>query len=48
MRPCRIAVLTADALPETQQRLLIAAGADEFLTKPLDVARVLKLLDDSP
>lgn len=45
MRPCRIAVLTADALPETQQRLM-AAGADEFLTKPLDVARVLKLLDD--
>lgn len=46
MRPCRIAVLTADALPETRQRLL-SAGADEFLTKPLDVAHVLKLLDDA-
>jgi len=45
-RRCRIVVLTADALPETRQRLL-AAGAGDFLTKPLDVARVLQLLDEA-
>jgi CheY-like chemotaxis protein len=39
-------ILTADALPETRERVL-AAGADDFLTKPLDVARFLAMLDEA-
>lgn len=39
-----IAILSADALPATIERLL-AAGANEYLTKPLDVPRFLSLLD---
>ncbi len=42
----RIVILTADALPETRERVL-AAGADDFLTKPLDVARFLAMLDEA-
>lgn len=40
-----IVVITADALPGTQARVQ-AAGADHFLTKPIDVQRFLNLLDD--
>ncbi len=39
-----IYVLTADASPGQQQRL-IAAGADGYLTKPIDVDQFLALLD---
>jgi len=40
----RVVILTADALPGTRERLL-AAGADDFLTKPLDVARFYAVLE---
>jgi len=38
-------VISADATPGHINRLQ-AAGAREFLTKPLDVQRFFKLLDD--
>lgn len=46
---CRVPVviLSADALPETRQRLL-AQGVADYLTKPLDVRRFLALLDRKP
>jgi PAS domain S-box-containing protein len=40
-----VAILTADA-GASQPRHLQRAGADRFLTKPLDVDEVLRLLDD--
>lgn len=43
----RIVVVSADAQPETIARLC-AAGADDYLTKPLAVPSVLALLDRSP
>ena len=46
LKSTRVVILTADALPETRERVL-AAGADDFLTKPLDVARFLAVLDDA-
>lgn len=39
-----IVLISADALPATRARLL-AAGATDYLTKPLEVARFLALLD---
>lgn len=39
-----IAIVSADALPATIERLL-AAGASDYLTKPLEVPRFLALLD---
>jgi len=40
-----VAVLSADAISSHSERLL-AAGAAAYLTKPLDVARLLALLDE--
>ena len=40
-----VVVISADATPGHINRLQ-AAGAREFLTKPLDVQRFFKLLDD--
>lgn len=40
-----VAVLSADATTRQSQRLL-AAGAVAYLTKPLELTRLLKLLDD--
>lgn len=40
-----VVVLSADARPGLIKRLL-AAGARNFLTKPLDVAELLGLLDE--
>jgi PAS domain S-box-containing protein len=41
-----VVVISADAMPERVQRLL-AAGARAYLTKPLDVRRLLKLIAES-
>jgi CheY-like chemotaxis protein len=41
----RVVIVSADANPNQMNRLL-AAGAYAYLTKPLDVARMLTLLDD--
>jgi len=43
-KSCRVVLVTADAQATTRERLL-AAGADDFLTKPLAVPKVLALLD---
>jgi len=40
-----VVVLTADALPRRREQLL-AGGAVEFLTKPIDVPRLLEVLDE--
>ena len=40
-----VVVLSADASPN-QARRLLAAGAKNYLTKPLDLDEVLNLLDD--
>jgi CheY-like chemotaxis protein len=40
----RVVIVSADASPSQMNRLL-AAGAQEYLTKPLDVQRALELLD---
>jgi CheY-like chemotaxis protein len=45
-RTIPVAVLSADAAP-AQTRQLLAAGANAYLTKPLDVGQVLQLLDDA-
>ncbi|HEX4873026.1 MAG TPA: ATP-binding protein [Nevskiaceae bacterium] len=42
--PTAVVVLSADALPQTRERLL-AAGADGFLAKPLDVRRFDEVLN---
>jgi PAS domain S-box-containing protein len=44
-RTIPVAVLSADANP-AQARRLLAAGASAYLTKPLNISQVLKLLDD--
>jgi signal transduction histidine kinase/ActR/RegA family two-component response regulator len=44
-RSIPVAVLSADATPRQQQRLL-AAGAVAYLTKPLDVAALLQIVDE--
>lgn len=41
-----VAILSADATL-VQVKLLRAAGAIAYLTKPLDVSQVLQLLDDA-
>lgn len=43
-RPIPIAVLSADATPSQVKRLL-AAGATTYLTKPLDLSALLRLID---
>jgi CheY-like chemotaxis protein len=40
-----VVVISADATPGQAQRLL-AAGARDYLTKPLNVQRLLRVLDD--
>ena len=44
-RPIPVAVLSADATARQQQRLL-AAGAVAYLTKPLDIAALLRVIDE--
>ena len=44
LRDIPVVVLSADALPATIARLK-AAGATDYLTKPLDVPRLLARLD---
>jgi CheY-like chemotaxis protein len=46
LRDTPVVVITADATPNQAERLR-AAGAWEYLTKPIDVARFLALLDQS-
>jgi CheY-like chemotaxis protein len=46
VRGIPVAVLSADAMPD-QPKHLQAAGAMTYLTKPLDIARVLRVLDDA-
>ena len=43
-RPMPIVVVSADASPHTIERLL-DQGADAYVTKPVELARVLALLD---
>jgi CheY-like chemotaxis protein len=45
VRHIPVAVLSADAMPD-QPKHLQASGAMTYLTKPLDISRVLRLLDD--
>ncbi len=45
LRRIPVAVLSADATPG-QTRRLLAAGAIAYLTKPLNIAQVLRLVDD--
>ena len=45
LRSVPVVVLSADATPD-QVRRLKASGARAYLTKPLDIAVVLKILDD--
>lgn len=40
-----VVVVSADALPATLERVM-AAGADHYLTKPMDVQRFLNVLDE--
>ena len=44
--PCKVIVISADAVPSTQARLR-ALGAHDYLTKPIDVKRFLNLLDEA-
>jgi PAS domain S-box-containing protein len=46
LRKIPVAVLSADATP-AQVRRLHASGALAYLTKPLDISRVIRLLDDT-
>lgn len=45
-REIPVVIITADATPGRMQRLL-AAGAQDYLTKPIDVRRFLDVLDQS-
>ena len=45
LRAIPVAILSADAMPGQTKRLL-ASGAKAYLTKPIDVAQVLQLVDD--
>jgi CheY-like chemotaxis protein len=40
-----VVVISADATPSQIERLL-AAGARDYLTKPIDVKRLLQVIDD--
>lgn len=42
-----VAILSADATP-AQVKCMQAVGVIAYLTKPLDVSQVLRLLDDTP
>jgi len=44
--PCKVIVISADAVPSTQARLR-ALGAHDYFTKPIDVKRFLNLLDET-
>lgn len=44
LREVPVVIVSADALPTTVQHLL-SQGATDYLTKPIDVARLLALLD---
>jgi CheY-like chemotaxis protein len=44
-RALPVAVLSADATPAQRQRLL-ASGAVAYLTKPLDITQLLRLIDE--
>jgi PAS domain S-box-containing protein len=46
LRKIPVAVLSADATP-AQVRRLQASGALAYLTKPLDISRVIRLVDDA-
>ena len=41
-----VVIISADATPGQVKRLL-AAGATDYLTKPLDVSQFLRVLDDN-
>jgi CheY-like chemotaxis protein len=41
-----VAVLSADAMPALQRRL-IAAGATAYLTKPLELDKLMRLVDET-
>jgi CheY-like chemotaxis protein len=45
LREIPVVILSADATP-AQVRRLKAAGAIEYLTKPIEIPAVLQLLDD--
>jgi CheY-like chemotaxis protein len=45
-REIPVIVVSADATPRQVERLM-AAGADEYLTKPLDVKRFLRVLEEN-
>jgi CheY-like chemotaxis protein len=41
-----VAIVSADAMPRQVQRLL-SSGAVAYLTKPIDIHRLLELVDDA-
>jgi CheY-like chemotaxis protein len=41
-----VAIVSADAMPRQVQRLL-SSGAIDYLTKPIDIHRLLALVDDA-
>jgi DNA-binding response OmpR family regulator len=41
-----VAIVSADAMPRQVQRLL-SSGAVDYLTKPIDIHRLLALVDDA-
>jgi CheY-like chemotaxis protein len=41
-----VAIVSADAMPRQVQRLL-SSGAVAYLTKPIDIHRLLDLVDDA-
>jgi signal transduction histidine kinase/ActR/RegA family two-component response regulator len=41
-----VAIISADAMPRQVQRLM-SSGAVDYLTKPIDIHRLLKLVDDA-
>ena len=45
-RTIPVAVLSADAMP-AQQRQLLAAGATAYLTKPLELDKLMRLVDET-
>jgi CheY-like chemotaxis protein len=41
-----VAIVSADAMPRQVQRLM-SSGAIDYLTKPIDIHRLLSLVDDA-
>jgi CheY-like chemotaxis protein len=41
-----VVIVSADAMPRHAQRL-IAAGAAGYITKPIDVQEILRVIDDA-